>query len=74
MDLEPIISYPAIPRGVIKEEPLDEEECDEQLKQVTTTHPPIARGGIKMESQFIANQYEFNDGEQQVVLGFMLDL
>ena len=71
-DLEPIISYHPIPRNVIKEESLDEKECDEQSKQVIT-YPPMERGRIKEESQTDVNQDEFNVEELQVLLGFILE-
>jgi len=65
--LEPIIAYPPIPRGVIKQEPLEEKECEEQAKQVIFAYPPIARGRIKEEFPSDANnQDDCNLDEHQV--------
>ena len=63
MNLEPIIAYPPIPRGAIKEELLEEKECEEQAKQVIA-YPPIPRRRIKEESD--DNHDDLNLEEQQV--------
>ena len=67
MDLEPIIAYPpVIPRGVIKEELLEEKEGDEQPNQVIT-YPPIATGRETEELESVVNQEESNVEEHQVL-------
>jgi len=63
LDLEPIIAYPPIPRGAIKEETLEEKESDEQPKQVIA-YPPVLRGRIKEESD--DNHDDLNLEEHQV--------
>jgi len=64
--LEPIIAYPPIiPRGVIKMDPLEEKDCEEQVQQVIA-YPPIPRRWIKEES--IDNRDDFNLEEHQVQL------
>jgi len=61
-----LVAYPPIPRGAIKEEPLEEKEDDEQLiQQVIIAYPPIARGRMKEELQH--TQDEFNVEEPQVL-------
>jgi len=62
-----LIAYPPVPRGVIKNEPLEEKEGDEQPQQVIIAYPPIARGRIKEETQSDANQDGLNVDEQQVL-------
>ena len=58
----PLVAYPPIPRG-IKQEPLEEQECEEQAKQVIA-YPPIPRRRIKEESD--DNHDDLNLEEQQV--------
>ncbi len=65
--MEPLVAYPPIPRAVIKEEPLEEQECDGHVKLVIA-YPPISRGRIKEESP--SDQDEFNLEDHQVSLGF----
>jgi len=63
--LEPIIAYPPIPRGVIiKEEPLEEKEGEEQQAKQVIAYPPIPRGRIKEEC--VDNHDDFNLEEHQV--------
>lgn len=71
--MEPIVAYPSIPRGVIKEELLEEEGCDEQAQQLIA-YQPIPRGEVKEESQSGDYQDEFNVEEQQVLLCFIQDI
>ena len=61
----PLVAYPPISRGMIKQEPLEEQECEEQAKQLIA-YPPIPRRRIKEESQTADNQDEFNLEEDQV--------
>ena len=62
----PLVAYPPISRGMIKQEPLEEQECEEQAKQLIA-YPPIPRRRIKEESQpSDDNQDEFNLEEHQV--------
>ena len=68
LDLEPPLAYPPIPRGVIKEEPLEEKECGEQAKQVIA-YPPIPRERVKEES--VDNCEDFTLEEHQVYLEFL---
>jgi len=68
VSLGPLVAYPPIPRGAIKEEPLEEKEGDEQPQQVIIAYPPIARGRIKQELHSIVNQDEPNEDEHQVLL------
>ena len=65
--MEPLVAYPPIPRAVIKQEPLEEQESEEQAKQLIA-YPPIPRRRIKEESQTADNQDEFNPEERQVNL------
>jgi len=67
VSLDPLIAYPPIPRGAIKEETVEEKEGNEQPKQVIAC-PPIARGRIKEEFQSDVNQDELNVDEHQVLL------
>jgi len=60
--LEPIIAYPPIQRGVIKEEPFEGKD-EEQAKQVIA-YPPIPIGRIKEESD--DNHDDLNLEEHQV--------
>jgi len=50
---------------VIKKEPLEEEEHDEQVEQVIA-YPPIPRGRTKEESQCGENRDDFSLEEHQV--------
>jgi len=51
---------------MIKQEPLEEQECEEQAKQLIA-YPPISRQRIKEESQTTDNHDdEFNLDEHQV--------
>ena len=63
--MEPLVAYPPIPRGAIKEEIFEEEGCDEQAKQVIA-YKPIPRGENKEETLSGDNQDEFDVEEQQV--------
>ena len=63
--MEPLVAYHPIPRAVIKQEPLEVQECDEQA-QILIAYPPIPRRRIKEESQPADNQNEFNLEEHQV--------
>jgi len=69
VSLDPLVAYPLLPRGAIKEEPLEEKEGDEQPQQVIIAYPPITRGRIKEElQQSNVNQDEFNVDEHQVLI------
>jgi len=68
VSLGPLVAYPPIPRGAIKEETVEEKEGDEQPQQVIIAYPPIARGRIKQELHSIVNQDKPNEDEHQVLL------
>ena len=70
--MDPLCAYPPLPRGAIKEEPLEEKEGDEEPQQVIVAYPPITRGRIKEElQQSVFNEDELNVDEHQVLLSML---